>query len=99
MGLVSRPLTDEAKIFGQTGDCHFCGNPAVAFWTQQATVEVCTECAESILPALIADAITGQGEPTGILQRAERGLERITAAYWKAVAAAVDRASKQLAAT
>lgn len=99
MGLVTRPLTEEDKVFGQTGECHFCGNASAAYWTQQTTVEVCHECAETILPALIADAVAGRGDPAAVRQRAERGLERVTAAYWKAVAAALERASKESVAT
>jgi len=81
-------LNEEEQHFGLTGTCSFCGDASVAHWTQRKTVEVCRECAETVLPVVIADAVISS-DPA---HHAERSLERVTSAYWKAVAGAVVRA-------
>lgn len=96
MALVATELSETDRAFDLTGACHFCGEQSVAYWSEAKTLEVCSHCAESILPALIADAVAGGGNPATVRARAERGLERVTAAYWKAVAAVVERASKAI---
>jgi hypothetical protein len=68
-----------------TGICVMCGERASALWSGQDTVAICGKCSTEILPALWADAVWLPRE-AGIIDRAQRELERGQTIYWKAIA-------------
>lgn len=91
MGLI--PIKRDEHDFELSRKCSFCESPSTAYWTMANTVEVCSACALDILPALIADAAVGHMKHADrAREAAERGLDRLTATYWKAVTSAIARA-------
>ena len=60
--------------------CDFCDlNPPVAGWTSGAQVFVCSECAERVLPALMADAA-----PAASYDSAKWTMARLEMWFWRA---------------
>jgi hypothetical protein len=89
---VTHPLSrTDKQLHGLEGKCFFCGDgQSSAYWRQGGTFEVCSECAISILPALIVDAcFFGQN-----VDRAKALMLKIEGRFWRAVACAVELSAK-----
>jgi hypothetical protein len=86
MALVPINLDAEGRSLGLTGQCHFCEAPSSVYWWQGRAFELCTNCALTCLPPLLADAAVFGVGPAKAKSRAQAALCRIEAAYWRAVA-------------
>lgn len=73
--------------FDFANKCRICGEPPSAVWVGLGgATEVCQDCAVATLPALIADAVS---VPRNNTVAYEQVLSKLTAAFWKAVAARI----------
>lgn len=76
---------------GENTNCIFCHGPAVAYWhCSDHEVCICCHCATTILPLLIADAVTAK-DPKANLNAV---LETITANFYRGVAKGLQRLHK-----
>ena len=81
MGVISNP--PPIWVNSATGKCSLCGKASVAFWVaDEGTIEVCRHCAETILPALFADAIWRPEDR----QCLEQVINQAKTTFWRALA-------------
>jgi hypothetical protein len=73
--------------------CSICESQYIAaYWVGSKRIIICRQCALTILPALLADALVGEhGDGPGALGQLFRCLETVQKNFWKAVASAVHR--------
>lgn len=86
MGRIA-DIGEESWMGVNCNKCAFCDNKPTAYWHGiNANVAVCAQCAEDVLPRLIADAIhlgfTGK-HPHGI---ADDSFKRCELSFWQAIA-------------
>jgi hypothetical protein len=81
--------------------CSICGKKPNAMWSGEVSVFVCAWCAESVLPALIADAVVGHQRAHRFGERARwdcayRSMERAKHTFWRALAIAYARLPEEM---
>ena len=71
----NRGRPDGCHACGRGGKCNVCGGRPYALWNSDQAIFVCRQCAETVLPALIADAlgITRRVSMKSACERARHG--------------------------
>jgi hypothetical protein len=85
------------QMLGRALDCcSFCGEArSAAYWTVAgiegaSAIGVCRECAVEVLPALMADALVGEGASNRtLINDLKAALDRADARFWKAASSAL----------
>lgn len=73
---------------GEKTNCIFCHEPGVAYWhTSDVNVCICSDCATTALPKLIADAATAK-DPLADLNKV---LATVTSNFWRGAAKSFQR--------
>jgi hypothetical protein len=86
MGIIAHPI-DPTGYPKFKGMCSFCDEGrSSAFWQGSLSVpiEVCTSCAEKVLPCLIADAV--HLHPVNEMSSIRQSLGEVISSYWRGIA-------------
>ena len=90
--MMARTNKDDLELGWCNAQCVFCNKKAVAFWHLEGCVDVCRHCALTILPALIADAVSTDPRFKAMYE----GWQQMNQRYWEALATAKNSQCEQL---
>ncbi len=85
-----------AEQFDIPQTCSFCGCSEVhCFWSDSETVRCCRNCALTVLPELVADAVVQDQESSNLLDNIDSALAEFEVKFWRACSKSLLRAGNE----